>query len=323
MADRFSACDLSLPERAVHAVGRIFAPRGPWWRVASVSLVLRPLARNLDASANFALVAASLLLLGSLDVIKSRDSQFLRQQALFDDLQVAADFSSSHRKNADVSVLGAKEISSSSVADFMRVPAISSAEGPNLLSLDPYFLKKMRSPNLDDDTSKTTPTRVAHTSLATNLPWNAVEPVRFLDDGKQRHPNRPNAVGEGGDKGVTAFGLPSTELWLTWVRTNIKIFNGSEHRRALMHFELWLEPSRDIKDRMSSVSYDLRSQAVQPRQQESRNAEANFRAGFGGFACAREILITVHFDDGRSQTIEVDGCTLMASNGPKRRAHKS
>ena len=66
------------------------------------------------------------------------------------------------------------------------------------------------------------------------------------------------------------------------------------------------------------MDYDLRSDAVQPRKQESKNVPSGFRARFGGLACAREILMTVHFDDGRSETIEVDGCALMASSGQAR-----
>ena len=144
-----------------------------------------------------------------------------------------------------------------------------------------------------------------------------MEPVRFGDAKDQNGGTGNRAAAVDGEARLTAFPLPSTDLLAKWVKANRKTIKGSDRTRSLLHFELWLDAPKDIRSRMSSVEYDLRSGAVQPRQQISRDADAGFRAGFGGFACAREIVVTIHFDDGRSQTIEVDGCALMASNGVK------
>lgn len=202
----------------------------------------------------------------------------------------------------------------------MRAALISSAQAPNLLSLDPNFLEKIRAPILGTSSSKGSRTQLSSASAPVSLPWNAVEPVRFRDNGKLNIVNAPTHAESGGEdkETLTAFGLPSSERLQGWVKVSAKTFKGFERRRSLIHFELWLDPPKDIRDRISSVDYDLRSDAVQPRKQASKNVPSGFRARFGGLACAREILMTVHFDDGRSETIEVDGCALMASSDPTR-----
>ena len=289
-------------------------------------LVFRRLALILDSSANIALAVASLLLLNSFAVVTLIDSNLPPQneRAVSHTAQVAGDLSSVLSAKAEVTALATGEARASSVADFMRAPVIRPAEVPNLFSLDPNFLKKVRSPISVDTSSKAPRTQLANTLAPISLPWEAVEPVRFRDNEKINSVDAPADAESGGEdvraseENLTALDLPSTERLLKWVKANAKTFKGSERRRSLIHFELWLDPPKDIRDSISSVDYDLRSDAVQPRKQESRNANSGFRAGFGSLACAREIVMTVHFDDGRSQAIEVDGCALMALNAPKR-----
>ena len=275
--------------------------------------VFRRLTLNLDSSTNIALAAACLLLLDSFAVVKVRAPHYSnpKEWRLSHPAQVSANASSPH--DMKDTVLATGQASTSSVTDFMRAPAMS-ADLPNLVSLDPSFQKKFRSPSFASSSPTTPPTPLATTSASMSLPWKAVEPVRFGGDEKANTVDVPNQARTGGEgEDVAALSVPSTANLRTWVKANVKTFKGSERRRSLIHFELWLDPPKDIRDRMSSVKYDLRSDVVQPRKQESKNANAGFRAGFGGFGCAREILITVHFDDGRSQTFEVDGCALMAS----------
>ena len=150
-----------------------------------------------------------------------------------------------------------------------------------------------------------------------SLPWNAVEPVCFSEEKAHRisKPDDAEADREGKDS-LGALSLPSPELVQTWLKTNVKAFKGSERRRSLIHFELWIDPPSDIKKRILWVEYDLRSDAVQPRKKRSRNANAGFRAGFGSFACVSKIVMIVYYDDGRSQAIEVDGCEMISAKGP-------
>ena len=275
----------------------------------------RQLALNLDAAANIAVVAASLLLLTALSFEKQDDLHIARQSEVgaSQAFEVAAAVSSTHSKHHDVTMLAPEQTSVSSVAGFMRAPAIPTAAEPNLSALDPNFHEKVRSPSPSKGPVRTGRTPLASTSGPISLPWNDVEPVRFRDNEKDQGTENRSAAA---DKSTT-LPLPSTDLLTKWVKANKKTFKGSDHTRSLVHFELWLDAPQDVKRRMSSVEYDLRAGAVQPRQQVSKDANAGFRAGFGGFACAREIVVTIHFDDGRSQTIEVDGCALMASNGIK------
>jgi len=282
-------------------------------------LVFRQLALIFATSANLALAVASLLLINSFAVVPPGASDLSPRGEGEVSHTARADLSSTQYANADVTAPATGEARASSVADFMRAPANPSAEEPNLLSLDPNFLKKIRSP-VSVDTSSTTPrTQLSNTLAPVSLPWKAVEPVRFRDNGKIDNAIAVATAKGGGvrKENLTALDLPSTERLLKWVKANAKIFKGSERRRSLIHFELWLDPPKDIKDSISSVDYDLRSDAVQPRKQESRDANSGFRAGFGSLACTREIVMTVHFDDGRSRAIEVDGCALMALNAPK------
>ena len=283
-------------------------------------LVFRQLALIFATSANLALAVASLLIINSFAVVPPSDSGLSPrgEREVSHPARVVGDLSSTQYANADVTAPAAVEARASSVADFMRAPANPSAEKPNLLSLDPNFLKKIRSP-VSVNTSSTTPrTQLSNTLAPVSLPWKAVEPVRFRDNGNTNNAVADAEGGEVREEKLTAQVLPSTERLLKWVKANAKIFKGSERRRSMIHFELWLDPPKDIRDSISSVDYDLRSDAVQPRKQESRDANSGFRAGFGSLACTREIVMTVHFDDGRSQAIEVDGCALMALNAPKK-----
>ena len=275
----------------------------------------RQLALNLDAAANIAVVAGSLLLLNAFGFEKQDDLQVARQSewGTSQASEVAAAISSTQSTHREVTALAPEQASVSSVAGFMRAPAIPTAAEPNLSALDPNFHEKVRSPSPSKAPVRTARTPLASTSGPITLPWKDVEPVRFRDNEKDQGTENRAAAG---DKS-TALPLPSTDLLTKWVKANTKTFKGSDRTRSLVHFELWLDAPEDVKRRMSSVEYDLRAGAVQPRQRVSKDANAGFRAGFGGFACAREIVVTIHFDDGRSQTIEVDGCALMASNGIK------
>ena len=191
--------------------------------------VLRRLALNLDSSANIALAVASLLLLNSFAVVTLRDSDLSQQSewGVSHTAHVASEpFTLQYANHVIAPATG--EDRASSVADFMRAPVISSAQAPNLLSLDPNFLEKIRAPILGTSSSKGSRTQLSSASAPVSLPWNAVEPVRFRDNGKLNIANAPTHAESGGEdkESLTAFGLPSSERLQGWVKANAKTFQG-------------------------------------------------------------------------------------------------
>jgi hypothetical protein len=143
------------------------------------------------------------------------------------------------------------------------------------------------------------------------LPWDAVEPVKFssLDSPKASASATPAAApAQPALPPVKPLRNGDVEAWLKAKATQ---FKGEDRGRPLFHFELWLEPPAEVKQRLVAVAYDFSTPAVQPQSQISREQKTGFRVSAGGLACADKITLTLKFDDGRSQQVAVDGCALL------------
>jgi hypothetical protein len=141
------------------------------------------------------------------------------------------------------------------------------------------------------------------------LPWDAVEPVKFSSLDSASASATPAAA-------PAQPALPPVKPLRTgevkaWLKAKATEFKGEDRGRPLYHFELWLEPPAKVKQRLVAVAYDFSTPAVQPQSQVSREQKTGFRVSAGGLACADKITLTLKFDDGRSQQVAVDGCALL------------
>jgi len=190
-------------------------------------------------------------------------------------------------------------------------PRKEEEQKPNLSGLSeiPHDLIWNRQPDKDE---KAEPKAFAAFSKAReNLPWDAVEPVPFapLADA----PEATGSVPQGGKKtaAVQPVDLPNDGQVESWVKAKATEIKGLEHERPLYHFELWLEPPADVKRRLVGVAYAFSTPAIMPQQQASSDQASGFRISAGGLACADEIALTLRFDDGQTQKVDLDGCKLF------------
>ena len=100
----------------------------------------------------------------------------------------------------------------------------------------------------------------------------------------------------------------------SWLKSKAEQIKGEDRTRPLVHFEFWLEPPPDIKHHIVAVTYNFSSAAILPQSQTNRDAASGFRIAVGGLACADTIRVTLQFDDGRTQPVDVDGCRSGAVN---------
>ena len=148
------------------------------------------------------------------------------------------------------------------------------------------------------------------------LPWDATEAIPYSRQASLE-PGTPGiepARMAPPDKSEATPALSADEAQ-SWVRVNKKTFKGANRARPMLHFELWLEPPAAMRDRILSVSYEVEAGAVEPRSQQSRERQTGFRVGFGGLGCADSIKLTLRFNDGRSQEVDLDGCNLPGTPG--------
>ena len=157
---------------------------------------------------------------------------------------------------------------------------------------------------------------IGGTASPETLPWKAIEPVPYPREASLQ-PGTPQP--QPSRFGPSEFASPATSepaLDLSasaaggWVKAKSTQFKGANRARPMFHFELWVEPPDEIKQRLIAVAYDVEAGAVQPRAQQSRERQTGFRVGFGGLSCADKITLTLMFDDGRSQEVDIDGCKL-------------
>ena len=186
-------------------------------------------------------------------------------------------------------------------------------------TLDPTALVAEQLREKPVDTSKRTravPPPIGGSASPVTLPWDATEPIPYSRQASLE-PGAPSiepARIAPPDKSEATTALSADEAQF-WVRANKKTFKGANRARPMLHFELWLEPPAAMRDRILSVSYDVEAGAVQPRSQQSRERQTGFRVGFGGLGCADSIKLTLRFNDGRAQEVDLDGCNLPGTAG--------
>lgn len=142
-----------------------------------------------------------------------------------------------------------------------------------------------------------------------DLPWDAVRPDEGLT------PSQVSAAGASAAPSAAAHPVqlaPEAKVE-AWVKAKATQLSGAPDARdrPLYHFELWLEPPAEMKQRLVAVVYDFGAGSAQPPSQESKDEQTGFRVAFGSLACADKITLTLKFDDGQSQQVAVDGCRLL------------
>jgi hypothetical protein len=154
------------------------------------------------------------------------------------------------------------------------------------------------------------------------LPWDMVEPVPYhpvgevkpVQSARASPPPDPNPAPQARPakpKGP----LPAPAEVASWLKAKATELKSNERERPLYHLELWLDPPAATKRRIVAVVYAFESPAVMPQSQVSSDQASGFRTGFGSVACADKIMLTLKFDDGRTQQAVVDGCKMTTIPG--------
>ena len=143
------------------------------------------------------------------------------------------------------------------------------------------------------------------------LPWDAIEPVPFDSDAPAATAKPVEASPAPPRPPAKLVQLPESREVVGWVKAKATEIKGEDYGRPLFHFELWLEPPEQVKQRLVAVSYDFNTPAIMPQSQISSEQRTGFRIRVGGLACADKIVVTLRFNDGQSQQVAVDGCRLL------------
>jgi hypothetical protein len=173
-------------------------------------------------------------------------------------------------------------------------------------------------PWIRDEPKSDQPKAQAATSAGREvLPWDAVEPVPYptADNAGAASdataslpaaapPTPPNAK-------ATQVELPASGDVATWIKSKASEVKGTDRSRPLYHFEFWLEPPEEMKQRLAAVAYEFNTPAVMPQSQSSSEQNTGFRISAGGLTCADKVTVTLRFRDGRTQQVAVDGCKLV------------
>ncbi len=156
------------------------------------------------------------------------------------------------------------------------------------------------------------------------LPWDAVEP--FVPEGSSAASEPLPDAASAGDAATQhaaagpyaaltaspAAALPDEREIERWLKGKATQFNSEEKARGrLFHFELWLEPPANVKERLAAVAYAFETPAILPQAQVSTEEKTGFRVAFGGLTCAEKVILTLKFKDGQSQEVALDGCRLL------------
>jgi|GEM_PF-537628 hypothetical protein len=148
----------------------------------------------------------------------------------------------------------------------------------------------------------------AFSAAREKLPWGAVEPVAFAPMGPGQQQNQPGAVSSAASPAPFKISGAQIGKWMKGKATKIK---GAERTKPLYHFVIWVEPPEALQGRVSGVSYDFSSPAVQPQSQASSDRTSGFKINAAGLACSDKITVTLRFDDGRVEKTNIDGCELF------------
>ncbi|MGI9382400.1 MAG: hypothetical protein ACR2PO_04540 [Methyloligellaceae bacterium] len=110
-----------------------------------------------------------------------------------------------------------------------------------------------------------------------------------------------------------ALSLPPKAALKRWLRSSAREFVGGvdEQGNILYRFDIRLEVPDDLRPKVVEVAYDYNAPSVRPRSQASKTAKDGFQVKFGALACAGTMKVTVTFEDGRTQQVEADGCSLL------------
>jgi hypothetical protein len=149
------------------------------------------------------------------------------------------------------------------------------------------------------------------------LPWDAVKPVPLTPDGADSsHDGATSSIPQASGPGLPLVPAALTELPADaavegWVKAKATEVKGEDRARPVYHFEFWLDAPEDVKRRLVAVSYAFDTPAVKPQAQISGDRSTGFRVSTGGLACADKVTVTLKFNDGRTQRVDVDGCRLL------------
>jgi hypothetical protein len=147
------------------------------------------------------------------------------------------------------------------------------------------------------------------------LPWDAIEPVpppseasaTASDASPSETPQpQPLLVPK-----ITPVQLPPAGAVEGWVKAKATEIKGEDREHPLYDFELWLDAPAEVKQRLVAVAYDFNTPAVMPQMQVSSEQKTGFRIRVGALACADKITVTLKFNDGQYQQVDVDGCRLL------------
>ena len=159
----------------------------------------------------------------------------------------------------------------------------------------------------------------AEAKSQSDLPWDAIEPVPLgtaaaghaTADATAALPNRVQQDAPPAPLSSALPDLPATGAVQNWIKAKAIEIKGEDRARPLYHFEFWLEPPDDVKQRLVAVSYEFNTPAVMPQSQISSERKTGFRVRTGGLVCAENVTVTLKFNDGRKQSVAVDSCRLL------------
>jgi hypothetical protein len=147
------------------------------------------------------------------------------------------------------------------------------------------------------------------------LPWAAVEPVPPPSETSSTAidtslPEKPEPEPLQAPK-ITPVQLPAAGAVEGWVKAKATEIKGEDREHPLYDFELWLDAPAEVKQRLVAVAYDFNTPAVMPQTQVSSEQKTGFHIRVGGLTCADKITVTLKFNDGQYQKVDVDGCRLL------------
>lgn len=123
------------------------------------------------------------------------------------------------------------------------------------------------------------------------LPWEAVKPDPEL--------MAPVEVPED----TPEFSLPASDVVKGWLQGRSSNAASGDTR-----YELWLEPSMDMRLRLTAVGYQFKPAGGDMITRLSRKPESGFRVSYEAPSCEGNITLTLTYKDGRSHKVPLDGC---------------
>lgn len=123
------------------------------------------------------------------------------------------------------------------------------------------------------------------------LPWEAIVPDPEL--------MAPVEVPED----TPEFSLPAPDVVKGWLQGRSSNAASGDTR-----YELWLEPSMDMRLRLTAVGYQFKPAGGDMITRLSRKPESGFRVSYEAPSCEGNITLTLTYKDGRSHKVPLDGC---------------